>query len=113
MYDGEGALMGDWCGAPPSVWLELAALLFWLGPAAVMDAWAGWWSCISTVFLKVGCFGSLAMVGRIWVDGWWRGGYRWILAVVLHLGVDVGLVSSVGSSGWFSSLDHDGRQMLG
>jgi hypothetical protein len=24
--------------------------------------------------LKVGCSGSSVMVGRLWVDGWWRGG---------------------------------------
>jgi hypothetical protein len=23
---------------------------------------------------KVGCSGCSAMVGRLWVDGWWRGG---------------------------------------
>jgi hypothetical protein len=48
--------------------------LFWLGPAAGVDAWDGWWRCTLGVFSKVGCSGSSAVVGRIWVDVWWRGG---------------------------------------
>jgi hypothetical protein len=40
-------------------------------------------------------------------------GYQWIFAVVILLDVDIGLVSSAASSGLISSLDHDGRQMLG
>jgi hypothetical protein len=40
-------------------------------------------------------------------------GYRWIFAVVILLDVDIGLVSSAASSGLISSLDHEGRQMLG
>jgi hypothetical protein len=48
--------------------------LFWLGPTTTVDVWAGWWSCTSGVFLKVGRSSSSAMVERIWVDGWWRGG---------------------------------------
>jgi hypothetical protein len=63
---------------PPPVWVELTAPLFWLGPAAVMDTWAGWWNYTSEMSLKVGCSGHSAMVGRIWVvDMWvdcWRGG---------------------------------------
>jgi hypothetical protein len=60
----------DWHGAPPPVWLELVAPLFWMGPAMTVDVWAGWWSCTLGVFLKVWCFGSSAMVGSVWVDGW-------------------------------------------
>jgi hypothetical protein len=35
--------------------------------------WVGWWSCTSGMSPKVGCSGPSVMVGRIWVDGWWRG----------------------------------------
>jgi hypothetical protein len=40
-------------------------------------------------------------------------GYQWILVVVLHLGSDIGSVSSATLAGLFLSLDHDGCQMLG
>jgi hypothetical protein len=40
-------------------------------------------------------------------------GYRWILAMVLHLGADVGSASSAASSGLFSILEHGGRHMMG
>jgi hypothetical protein len=78
----------------------------------VVDVWASWWSCTSSVFPKVGCSGSLTMVGRIWVDGWWMVGYQWILAVVFRLGADIGTASSAASSGLFLSLDHGGCHML-
>jgi hypothetical protein len=39
-----------------------------------MDMWAGLWSCTLGMSPKVGCSGSSTMVGRFWVDGWWRRG---------------------------------------
>jgi hypothetical protein len=39
---------------------------------------AGWCSWISGILLKVECFELSAMVERIWVDGWWRGGWFWV-----------------------------------
>jgi hypothetical protein len=46
----KGALGGDWCGAPPLVWVELVPPSFWLEPAAVVDMLAccsfeGWVFC--------------------------------------------------------------------
>jgi hypothetical protein len=48
--------------------------LFWLGPATVVHMWAGWWSFTLGMSPKVGCSRSSAMVGRFWVDGWWKDG---------------------------------------
>jgi hypothetical protein len=45
-------------GAPRGVWVELAPPPLWLETAAV-DMFAG-------------CSEVLAMVGRAWVDGWWK-----------------------------------------
>jgi hypothetical protein len=56
---------------------------------------------------KVGCLGSLVIMGRFWVDGWL------ILSVVLRLDASVGSFSSVASLGLSSSLGHYGHQMLG
>jgi hypothetical protein len=39
--------------------------LQWLGPAALVEAWVGCWSCTSGKFLKVGCSGTLSMVERV------------------------------------------------
>jgi hypothetical protein len=36
--------------------------------------WAGWWSCTSGMSPKIECSGSSVMVGRFWVDGWWKDG---------------------------------------
>jgi hypothetical protein len=53
---------GDWCEAPPLVWVELAAPPFYLEPAAV-DMLAGCgWTC--GIVLKVGCSTPSAMVAR-------------------------------------------------
>jgi hypothetical protein len=57
------------------VWLEVAASLVWFGPAALLDALVGWWSCTSGIFLKTGCSGPSLMVGRLWVDIWLSGGF--------------------------------------
>jgi hypothetical protein len=38
----KGALRDDWRGAPLLVWVEVAALRFWLEPVAVLDMLAGW-----------------------------------------------------------------------
>jgi hypothetical protein len=50
------------------VWIEVTAPWIWLGPATVVDAWFGWWSYASGMFLKVRCSGPSTIVGRIWVD---------------------------------------------
>jgi hypothetical protein len=60
---GEGALSGDWCGAPPLVWVELVPPLFWLEPAMVVDMLAGC-SWIFGMLSKVGCSVVSAVVGR-------------------------------------------------
>jgi hypothetical protein len=59
----EGALRGDWCGAPSLVWVELVPPTFWLEPAAMVDML----SCCSWIFgmlSKVACSAASVMVGR-------------------------------------------------
>jgi hypothetical protein len=60
---GEGALGGDWYGAPLLVWVELVPPSFWLEPAAVVDMLAGC-SWISVMLSKDGCSTASTMVGR-------------------------------------------------
>jgi hypothetical protein len=59
-----------------------------------VDVWASWSSCTSGVLPKVGCSDSSVMVGRFWVDDWWRGG----LLVGSHSG------PSPGFKRWLSLL---------
>jgi hypothetical protein len=60
----EGALEGDWCGAPPLVWVELPAPTFWLEPAVVVDMLAGC-SCTCRMVSMVGCSAPSTMVGKV------------------------------------------------
>jgi hypothetical protein len=60
---GEGALRGDWGGAPPLVCVELPPLPFWLEPATVVHMLVGC-SLISEMLSKVGCSTTSVMVGR-------------------------------------------------
>jgi hypothetical protein len=69
-YIGKGACAGDWCGAPPLVWVELAPPRFWRDPAAAVDMLAGWCSWTSGMSPKDGCSEPSAMVERIWMGGW-------------------------------------------
>jgi hypothetical protein len=75
---GEGARRGDWCRAPPLVWVELAPLLFWLEPAAVVDMLAGWCSWTSRMSLKVERSEPSAMAERVWVGGGGRDELFWV-----------------------------------
>jgi hypothetical protein len=88
---GEAACGGDWCGAPLSVWVELAALPLWLDPTAMVDILlAGWCSWTLRMSPKVECSDPLVMVERIWVvEGWRVLGGGWGLGVSLHLDGDV------------------------
>jgi hypothetical protein len=62
----EGARWGDWCEAPPLVWVELVPPPFWLEATAVVDMLlASWCSCTSGMSPKAGFSGPLAMVERI------------------------------------------------
>jgi hypothetical protein len=64
-YTGEGARGGNWCGAPPLVWVELAPLAFWLDSTIVMEVLlAGCRTLTFGISLKVGCTEPLAMVER-------------------------------------------------
>jgi hypothetical protein len=57
--------MGDWCGAPPLVWVELVPPSFLLEPAVVVDMLlVGWCSWTSGMSVKVGCSGPLVMEKR-------------------------------------------------
>jgi hypothetical protein len=62
-YTSDGALGGDWCGAPPLVWVELVPPPFWLEPIVVVDMLVGC-NWISRMLSKVGCSVTLVMVGR-------------------------------------------------
>jgi hypothetical protein len=76
--------------------------------------------------LKVGCSRSSVMVGRFWVDGWWRGGLlvdsldgpssgckRWLIflggisRVVFELGTRRALNVGVNSR-WLFIPEHEG-----
>jgi hypothetical protein len=67
----EGAHGGDWCRAPPLVWVELVPSVFWLDPAAVVDMLltrcCSWTPGISP---KVGCSNPSMILERIYVGGW-------------------------------------------
>jgi hypothetical protein len=59
---GEGALVGDWCGASPLVWVELTAPPFWMEHVGV-DILAGYsWTC--GMVPEVGYSVPSVMVGR-------------------------------------------------
>jgi hypothetical protein len=62
---------------------------------------------------KVGCSGSSVMVGRFWVDCWWRGGLLVDYLGGPSSGCKRWLILLVASPGWSSSLGHGGCQMLG
>jgi hypothetical protein len=64
---GEGAHRGDWCGAPPLVWVELVPSPFWLEPMAVVVDMllVGLCSWTSGISPKAGCSGPSVMVERI------------------------------------------------
>jgi hypothetical protein len=54
--------------SPPMVWLEAAMPLVWLGSAALVEAWVGWWSCTSGIFvLEL----RRRFRGLGWLVGWW------------------------------------------
>jgi hypothetical protein len=62
----EGARWGDWCRAPPLVWVELVPPPFWLEPTAVVDMLlAGWCSCTSGLSPKARFSGPSMLVERI------------------------------------------------
>jgi hypothetical protein len=111
-YIGKGACGGDWCGAPPLVWVELAPLAFLLDPAVVVEVLllTGRWNWTYGMSLKASCSGPSVMVVRFWwVDCGWRVGE-------LHLRVTRGDCRSlflVALSGSSSTLKHGGRQILG
>jgi hypothetical protein len=87
---GEGALGGDWCGAPPLVWVELVPPPFWLEPAIVVDM-LGCCSWISGMLSKVGCFVVSTMVGELeWVGVKKGFGFGRRFGVSLHLDGDAG-----------------------
>jgi hypothetical protein len=75
---GEGARIGDWCEAPPLVWVELAALPFWLEPTTVVDMLAGWCSWTSRMSPAVERSKPSAMVERVWVGGGGRDVLFWV-----------------------------------
>jgi hypothetical protein len=58
------ALGGDWCGAPPLVWVELVPPPFWLEPAVVVDMFTG-------------LLGLCRRLGVLWFWRWW-GGHAWV-----------------------------------
>jgi hypothetical protein len=61
----EGAHGGDWCEAPPLVWVELAPLAFLLDPAVVVDVLlAGCWNWTSGISPKASCSRPSVMVAR-------------------------------------------------
>jgi hypothetical protein len=63
---GEDACRGNWCGAPPLIWVELAPLTFWLDPAIVVETlFTGRITSTSGISLKVGCSKPSVMVERI------------------------------------------------
>jgi hypothetical protein len=62
---------------------------------------------------KVGCSGSLAMVGRFWVDDWWRGGLFVDSLCGPSSGCKRWLILLGGIAGLSSSLGHGGHQKLG
>jgi hypothetical protein len=59
----EDDLGGDWCAAPPLVWVELVPLPLWLEPATMVDMLASC-SLIFGMLSKVGYFAASAMVRR-------------------------------------------------
>jgi hypothetical protein len=71
----EGAQSGDWCGAPPLVWVELLPLAFWLDLAAAVEALLdGCDTSTSGMSPKVGNFKPSVMVERVYVGGMCLGG---------------------------------------
>jgi hypothetical protein len=76
---GEGAHGGNWCGAPPLIWVELVPLMLWHDPGAVVEVLLlGRSTSTSGMSPKVGCSEPSAMVeiiwvgGRFWVEVWRR-----------------------------------------
>jgi hypothetical protein len=100
---GKSAHLGDWCGAPLLVWVELAPPRLWLDTTAVVEALLA--RCSTWTFgmlLEVGCSEPSAMLerfwvgGRFWVEVWGRASSGW-RCWLIHLGGMVRVIFKLGT----------------